>query len=111
MWGLLLKISRFTAVFDAIVDRYDCYKVETIGDSYLITSGLPQRNGHQHSEQIATLALHLLQEMDRFYIPHRPNERLLIRIGIHTGRVGFTIQYMYIVMELLLIEQYWKNAS
>ncbi len=83
---IILLLNKLYTIFDAIVDRYDAYKVETIGDGYMIASGLPNRNGNQHSEQMATLALNVLKELSEFYIPHRPNERLLVRIGIHTGK-------------------------
>ncbi|XP_023724757.1 uncharacterized protein LOC111873908 isoform X2 [Cryptotermes secundus] len=74
-------------MFDARIECYDVYKVETIGDSYMVASGLPVKNGDKHVTEIATMALDLLAGSVVFKIPHRPNERLQIRSGVHTGPV------------------------
>lgn len=60
-------------------------QVETIGDAYMVVSGLPVRNGRLHACEVARMALALLDAVRSFHIRHRPQEQLRLRIGIHTG--------------------------
>lgn len=69
----------------ASVDLGRSNQVETIGDAYMVVSGLPERNGDRHADEIAKMALDLLAAVRQVVIPHMPNERLQLRAGIHTG--------------------------
>ncbi|CAH0720734.1 unnamed protein product, partial [Brenthis ino] len=73
--------------FDSILENFDVYKVETIGDAYMVVSGLPIRNGIQHAGEVASMALALLAATRAFRVRHRPAQRLLLRVGIHSGPV------------------------
>ncbi|XP_041372057.1 atrial natriuretic peptide receptor 1-like [Gigantopelta aegis] len=73
--------------FDYIIDHFDVYKVETIGDAYMVVSGLPIKNGIQHAGEIGTMSLQLLSSVDKFKIAHRPTLKLKLRIGLHSGPV------------------------
>lgn len=60
-------------------------QVETIGDSYMVVSGLPSRNGIRHAGEIANMSLDLLSDMCHFKIKHLPQKQLQLRIGVHSG--------------------------
>ena len=42
--------------------------METIGDAYMVVSGLPMRNGSAHAREVADMSLALLNEIDTFTI-------------------------------------------
>ena len=87
-------------LFDNIITQFDVYKVsfpyllnidlmhlkvETIGDAYMVVSGLPLRNGQNHAREISRMSLQILEAVKTFKIRHKPEEQLKIRIGLHTG--------------------------
>jgi len=60
------------------------YKVETIGDSYMVVGGLPAIVP-DHAREVALLALDLLDFVNTFHIRHLPGELLELRVGLHSG--------------------------
>ncbi|EYC26473.1 hypothetical protein Y032_0010g1175 [Ancylostoma ceylanicum] len=78
-------LNEFYTMFDSKIDERDVYKVETIGDAYLCVSGLPHRNGTEHIKEICSMSIALLKDLKNFRIPHLPQEKVNIRIGIHSG--------------------------
>ena len=53
----------------------------------MVVSGVPKENGNRHAGQIASVALELIAACEKFKIPHRPNTKLEIRAGMHSGPV------------------------
>ena len=79
-------LNRLYGIFDDHIDKYDVYKVETIGDAYMVVSGLPERNGHTHVTEIALMALHLVELLESLRFGSDNKNDLCVRIGIHTGQ-------------------------
>ena len=75
------------SLFDERIDNYDVYKVETIGDAYMVASGVPVSNGSQHAAEVSRMSLDLLAKIVTFEIKHKPGFRLKLRMGMHSGKV------------------------
>ena len=82
---IVVMLNNMYTSFDDVAHMFDVYKVATIGDAYMVASGVPIRNGDKHGAAICSLALALLKSSESFIIPHMPNEYLRMRIGIHSG--------------------------
>ncbi len=55
----------------------------------MVVSGVPRTNGIRHAGEIATLSLDLLSMTETFKIPHLPEKKLMLRIGLHSGIAYF----------------------
>ncbi|KAJ8040089.1 Atrial natriuretic peptide receptor 2 [Holothuria leucospilota] len=86
-YEVVALLNKLYVTFDSIIDNHDVYKVETIGDAYMVVSGVPKRNGLDHAGHIASMALDLVKVCESFVIPHQPETKLRIRAGIHSGSV------------------------
>ena len=78
-------------LFDSIISKFNCTKVETIGDAYFVVSGCPEPID-DHAVEIAKFALAIRNSyVVDFKIPHLPQDRLRMRIGLHSGSVAASV--------------------
>lgn len=81
---LVTLLNDIFSRFDKWVDFYGLEKIKTSGDSYMVVGGLPLPY-KDHAKNMASLALHMQQELSQFN--SELNQSLTIRIGIHIGPV------------------------
>ena len=72
-------------IIDELVDKHGVEKIKTIGDAYLAVAGLPDPI-EDPEVVICRLALDIQKHVAGIHLPGT-NEPLLIRIGLHSGRV------------------------
>ncbi len=70
--------------FDDICETLDVYKVETIGDAYLVASGVPEPHDN-HAGEVCKLGLEMMRKIVTFEVKHKPGYRMRIRIGVDSG--------------------------
>jgi class 3 adenylate cyclase/Tfp pilus assembly protein PilF len=81
---LVQILSEIFVRFDNVLELYGIEKIKTIGDCYMVASGLPQeRDDHLHVAAHAALAM--MREIEEFNVMFYTT--LKIRIGLHTGPV------------------------
>ncbi|CAH1800090.1 unnamed protein product, partial [Owenia fusiformis] len=81
---VLQMLNCLYSKFDHLTSIHDVYKVETIGDAYMVVAGI-QREG-ETSIKVANMALAMMQECHTVSSPVT-GKPLQIRIGFHTGPV------------------------
>ncbi|MFY0612405.1 MAG: hypothetical protein JXQ99_12810 [Hyphomicrobiaceae bacterium] len=81
---LVALLNDLFSRFDALVEANGAEKIKTIGDSYMVASGLTESSA-DHVEQIACLALGMRDAFGEFRAQHGLD--LKLRIGVHSGAV------------------------
>ena len=81
-------LDRLYHRFDAISDKYDIFKVETIGDAYFAAANLV-KDQPNHGERMANFAMEAMSAAENTLIDlERPSAGCIkLRIGLHTGSV------------------------
>jgi adenylate cyclase len=80
---LVALLNRIFTSFDALVDELALEKIKTIGDAYMVASGVPVPR-RDHAEAVADLALRL---RDHVASKEFEGRRIRLRIGINSGPV------------------------
>ncbi|KAL7990858.1 hypothetical protein Chor_014288 [Crotalus horridus] len=75
---IVLMLNAMYLRFDRLTTVHDVYKVETIGDAYMVVGGVPVPVS-THAERVANFALGMIIAAKDIKNP--------IRVGIHTGSV------------------------
>ncbi|GIY72706.1 soluble guanylate cyclase 88E [Caerostris extrusa] len=73
------------SLFDQLTEKHDVYKVETIGDAYMVVSGAPDQEERQ-ADKVCHMALDMVDVIGGLKDPST-GESLKIRVGIHSGAV------------------------
>jgi guanylate cyclase len=81
---LVENLNKIFTHFDVLVDKYELEKIKTIGDAYMVSSGLNEI-GHDHIRNMADLALSMTRDIQSFTLDGYT--KCDIRIGIHIGSV------------------------
>jgi adenylate cyclase len=77
-------LNEIFSYFDTLVEKYGVEKIRTIGDNYMVASGLPSSR-KDHAQAIAEMALDMQEYIQEF--PTKRGNRINFRIGINSGPV------------------------
>jgi class 3 adenylate cyclase len=92
-------LDNLYTIMDKAIGKHNVVKIETIGDAYVVVSGLPvpDINGSAHARHIAAFALDVLSTTKDITVRRLNNRPVYMRIGIHSGScvAGLAGNYMY----------------
>ena len=82
---VVTHLNNMYTMFDAITEKYGLYKVETIGDSYMLVGGAPEHY-EDHAERVCAAALEFKACVPKLQeISGEPS--INVRIGMHSGPI------------------------
>jgi len=80
---IVYMLNSIFSLFDRLSTKHNVEKIKTIGDSYLVVSGLPEANVN-HAHELAKLALDIISWLENSDIKQQGID---FRIGINSGPV------------------------
>ncbi|TMW56709.1 hypothetical protein Poli38472_006719 [Pythium oligandrum] len=83
---ICVLLNKIYSAFDKHLDPFGVYKMDTVGDAFIVIGGLPNHKSEKnHAAAIAAFAIEMLHEIDRFC--EEAKVSIQMRIGLHTGKV------------------------
>ena len=81
---LVALLNEVFTLFDTLAEAHQLEKIKTIGDAYMVASGIPEPRA-DHAEAIAAMALEMQSALHRFNAEQ--NQNFELRIGINSGPI------------------------
>ncbi|MCA9871362.1 MAG: adenylate/guanylate cyclase domain-containing protein [Caldilineae bacterium] len=75
-------LNEVFSMFDRLAEKYGVEKIRTIGDNYMVASGVPVSRP-DHAQALAQLALDMIDGLRQ--LPARNGRRMEFRVGINSG--------------------------
>jgi guanylate cyclase len=80
--SMVLLLNEIYSHFDTLVEKYGVEKIRTIGDNYMVASGVPRPKA-DHAQALANMALDMQDYVAN--LEPRNGKSLTFRIGINSG--------------------------
>jgi len=83
---VMKMLNSLYSIFDKLADKYNIFKVETIGDAYIALGGAPNKcSGPESAERVTLFALEALQAVKDFET--EDGAKIYIRAGLASGPI------------------------
>jgi len=79
---LVSILNTIFSKFDDLVEKFGVEKIKTVGDAYMVASGLPKPRP-DHAKALANLAIEMLEQLAQFDVEY--GKSFHMRIGINSG--------------------------
>lgn len=91
--GVVNMLGRLYTAFEALVTKYDLYKIETIGDAFMCCSNIQRSHHSDHAVRLVRFALEALEVARTIPIDldNISAGKIRIRCGIHSGKCVATV--------------------
>ncbi|XP_076255247.1 soluble guanylate cyclase 89Db-like [Rhynchophorus ferrugineus] len=80
--GVVTTMNAAFSAFDKLMDTFNVYKVETVGQVYMAACGAPERRKN-HADIVATVAINMVKAAKEIKTP--TGQGVDVRIGIQSG--------------------------